>query len=61
MSGSDHQTNPPKLGEIETAETNDAPLRQTATLGSVRLLDAHTGKRKLVPEPTDDPNDPLSW
>lgn len=33
----------------------------TNTLGSVRLQDAITKARILVPAPSNDPNDPLNW
>ena len=39
-------------------------LRKTMTvntLGSVRLQHEHTNEIILVPQPSNDPNDPLNW
>ncbi|KAK4539201.1 hypothetical protein LTR36_001159 [Oleoguttula mirabilis] len=36
-------------------------LDYTNTLGSVRLHHAHTNEIILVPQPSNDPNDPLNW
>ena len=49
--------------EIEISEDADPlpHLQHSETLGSVRLQQAHTGAVLLVPQPTDDPNDPLGW
>ncbi|RSL39575.1 hypothetical protein CEP53_013959 [Fusarium sp. AF-6] len=37
------------------------PSRGLKTLGSVRLRDQDTGQVILVPQPSNDPNDPLNW
>ena len=36
-------------------------LEHINTLGSVRLRHVETNELILVPEPSDDPNDPLNW
>ncbi|RYC60534.1 hypothetical protein CHU98_g5665 [Xylaria longipes] len=35
--------------------------KKRATLGNVRLRDRHTNEVILIPRPSNDPNDPLTW
>lgn len=56
-----------KLEAITTHETVHSEtmkaekLQHVSTLGSVRLQNVHTKEIILVPEPSNDPNDPLNW
>jgi hypothetical protein len=42
-------------------EWDDDELHKVGTLGSVRLHNVETKEINLIPTPSDDPNDPLSW
>ena len=57
------------MSHVEAVETDYAPMDDTKgaalqhvnTLGSVRLRNVETNEIVLVPQPSDDPNDPLNW
>ena len=38
-----------------------AQTKQVRTLGTVRTHDESTSERILIPQPSNDPNDPLNW
>jgi hypothetical protein len=57
------------MSRLEVVQTNDTSfegikasnLEHVNTLGSVRLRHAGTNELVLVPQPSNDPNDPLNW
>ena len=61
MSGLSNEINHSPSGEAPIPKVNDSQYRQKVTLGSVRLHDANTGNMNLIPQPSEDPNDPLRW
>lgn len=61
MSGQHHEISQSSTGDVALSNPNDPQLRQTVTLGSVRLHDANTGNMNLIPQPSEDPDDPLRW
>lgn len=48
---------------LEAVQSNATAekLQKIGTLGSVRLQNAQTKEIILVPQPSNDPNDPLNW
>lgn len=42
-------------------EENGDKTHRVKTLGTIRLHDEGTGEIVLIPQPSDDPNDPLNW
>jgi hypothetical protein len=61
MSGQNHDISQFSSGDVAFSNPKDSQLRQTVTLGSVRLHDANTGNMNLIPQPSEDPKDPLRW
>ncbi|KAK5686541.1 hypothetical protein LTS10_002661 [Elasticomyces elasticus] len=47
--------------DLNVSDIIEPQLRPIETLGSVRLQQANTGVTLLIPQPSDDPNDPLRW
>jgi hypothetical protein len=46
--------------KMSTEEVKTPGIRR-ATLGNVRLRHVETNEIILIPTPTNDPNDPLTW
>lgn len=49
------------LESVPVAVSDLDNIEHINTLGSVRLHNVHTKEIVLVPQPSDDPNDPLNW
>lgn len=61
MPGRHHEISQLPAGDVAFSNPKDSQLQQIVTLGSVRLHDANTGNMNLIPQPSEDPKDPLRW